>query len=94
MPCRCMNIYEVHMSPTLNGSSVIGHFEGSDAIKTSDGITSNFYTGLPHMPCCDTEVHVDIPQGKAILVHCLLVALESYIAAAKFSVEDWAAVAF
>ena len=37
------------MSPTLNGSSVIWHFEGSDAIETRDGITFNFYTGLPHL---------------------------------------------
>ena len=37
------------MSPALNGSSVIRHFEGSDAIKICDGITFDFYTGLPHM---------------------------------------------
>ena len=37
------------MSPTLNGSSAIRRFEGSDAIKICDGITFDFYTGLPHM---------------------------------------------
>ena len=36
------------MSPTLNGSLVIRHFEGSDAIEICDGITLDFYTGLPH----------------------------------------------
>ena len=38
-----------HMSPTLNGNSVIWRFEGSDAIETCNGITFNFYTGLPHI---------------------------------------------
>ena len=37
------------MSPTLNGSSAIRRFEGSDEIKIRDGITFDFYTGLPHM---------------------------------------------
>ena len=36
------------MSPTLNGSLVIRHFEGSDAIEICNGITLDFYTGLPH----------------------------------------------
>ena len=42
-------IYEAHMSPTLKGSSAIQRFERSDAIKIRDGITFNFYTGLPHV---------------------------------------------
>ena len=37
------------MSPALNGSSAIRHFKGSDAIKIRDGITFDFYTGLPHI---------------------------------------------
>ena len=37
------------MSPTLNGSSAIWQFEGSDAIEIHDGITSYFYMGLPHV---------------------------------------------
>ena len=37
------------MSPALSGSSVIWHFEGNDAIKIHDGITFEFYTGLPHV---------------------------------------------
>ena len=36
------------MSPVLNGSSAIRHFEGSDAIEIRNGITFDFYTGLPH----------------------------------------------
>ena len=35
------------MSPVLNGSSAILCFEGSDTIKICDGITFDFYTGLP-----------------------------------------------
>ena len=37
------------MSPTFNRSSVIQHFKGSDAIEICDGITINFYIGLPHI---------------------------------------------
>ena len=37
------------MGPALNGSSVIRCFEGTDAIKIRDGITFDFYTGLPHV---------------------------------------------
>ena len=37
------------MSPALNGSSAIRRFEGSDAIEIRDGITFDFYTGLPHI---------------------------------------------
>ena len=43
------------MSPTLNGSSAIRRFKGSDVIKIRDGITIDFYTELPH-------VHVDPPK--------------------------------
>ena len=42
-------IYEACMSPALNGSSAIRRFERSDAIEIHDGITFDFYTGLPHM---------------------------------------------
>ena len=37
------------MIPALNGYSAIRRFEGSDAIEIHDGITFDFYTGLPHM---------------------------------------------
>ena len=37
------------MSPTVDGSSVIQHFKRSDAVEICDGITFDFYTGLPHM---------------------------------------------
>ena len=37
------------MSPAFNGSSAIRHFKHSNAIKIPDGITIDFYTGLPHM---------------------------------------------
>ena len=37
------------MSPARNGSSAVRRFEGSDAIEIRDGITFDFYTGLPHM---------------------------------------------
>ena len=37
------------MSPTLNGSSAIQRYEGSDVIEICNGIAFNFYTGLPHI---------------------------------------------
>ena len=37
------------MSPALNGSSAIQRFERSNAIEIRDGITFDFYTGLPHI---------------------------------------------
>ena len=37
------------MSPALNRSSALWHFEGNDAIKIHDGITLDFYMGLPHI---------------------------------------------
>ena len=37
------------MSPALNGISAIRHFECSNAIEIRDGITFDFYTGLPLM---------------------------------------------
>ena len=46
---RYSYIYEARMSPTLNGSSAIRCFKHSDAIKIRDGITFDFYTGLPHV---------------------------------------------
>ena len=42
-------IYEVHMSAALNASSAIWHFERSNAIEIHNGITFDFYMGLPHM---------------------------------------------
>ena len=47
-----MNIYKAHMSPNLTGSSAIQRFEGSDAIKICDGITFDFYMGLPELRIC------------------------------------------
>ena len=37
------------MSSTLNESSAIWRFEGTDTIEICNGITFNFYTGLPHI---------------------------------------------
>ena len=41
--------YEAHMSPALNGNSAIRRFEGSNVIEIRDGISFDFYRGLPHM---------------------------------------------
>ena len=37
------------MSPALNGSSAILHFERTNAIKIHDGVSFDFYSRLPHI---------------------------------------------
>ena len=37
------------MSPALNESSAIRRFKHGDAIEIDDGITFDFYMGLPHI---------------------------------------------
>ena len=65
-------IYEAHMSPTLNESSVIRHFEGSNATKIRNEISFDFYTGLPHITM--KPVVIQNGQGmKAIVVEFSLV---------------------
>ena len=47
-----MNTYHVlpaRMSPTLSKSSVLEHFERSNAIKVRNGTMFDFYPGLPHV---------------------------------------------
>ena len=46
------------MSPVLNRSSVIQHFECSDVIEISDGIIFDFYTELSHRMVLSTGGHV------------------------------------
>ena len=43
------HVYTVHMSPALNRSSALEHFERSNAIKIHNGIMFDFYLELPHM---------------------------------------------
>ena len=57
------------MSPTLNGSSAIWHFEGSDTIEICNGITFDFYTGLPH-------IHITCRwKSQIILLHTSIMVL-------------------
>ena len=37
------------MSPALNGSSTLEHFERSNASEIRNGILFDFYPGLPHV---------------------------------------------
>ncbi len=52
---RCVNAAAIdttayRTSPTLNGSSMILHFEHSDAIKICNEIMFVFHPGLSHLP--------------------------------------------
>ena len=50
-----MSTYHVHtlrmacMSPTLNGSSALEHFERGNVIEIRNGIIFDFCPGLPHI---------------------------------------------
>ena len=48
------------MSPALNGSSAIRRFEDNDAIEIRDGITFEFYTGLPHIGTFSVKISFTI----------------------------------
>ena len=60
--CRCMNIFEAHMSLTFNGSSVTHRLEHSDVTKIHEWVSfyMYFYMGQPHIlsqkhtPCRNT----------------------------------------
>ena len=43
------HIYPARMSPALNGSSVLQCFERSNTVEICNGITFDFYPGLPHV---------------------------------------------
>ena len=49
------------MNPTLNGSFMVQRLEGRDVLEIHDGITFDFYTGLPHtylfleLICCHSS---------------------------------------
>ena len=58
------------MSPALNGSSAIRCFEGSDVIEIRDGITFDFYTGLPHV-----HGHINDPPTLNYVLSTLLSTL-------------------
>ena len=51
------------MSPALNRSSAIRRFEGSNAIEIRDGITFDFYMGLPHM---HPALHHNVNMGSVV----------------------------
>ena len=45
---RLISIFAVCMSPTLNGSFALQHFEHGNAVELHNKIMFNFYPGLPH----------------------------------------------
>ena len=54
-----ISLRSARMNAALHGSSAIRRFERSDAIEIRDGITFDFYTGLPqvHTPLSDNGKH-------------------------------------
>ena len=55
------------MSLALAGSSAIWRFKHSNAIEICDGITFNFYTGLPHI--CNMEEKVQMLHLNCVWVY-------------------------
>ena len=67
------------MSPALDESSAIWCFEGSEAIEIRNGITFDFYTGLPHISVTILRnVHMDISKhsDRHMAIHS---SLDTYI---------------
>ena len=63
--------YRARMSPTLSGSSAIRRFEGNGTIEIHDGITFEFYTGLPHIVLSIFVPHpqrMEKPGNKAMYI--------------------------
>ena len=60
------------MSPALNGSSEIQHFEHADAIEIRDGIMFVFYLGLPHIQykTVSMYLHRQTSVYTSILQYC------------------------
>ena len=55
------------MSPALNGSSALQHFQHGRAVEIRNGIMFNFYLGLPqilHFYCVGYQVHYYCQNGK------------------------------
>ena len=60
------------MNHALNRSSAIRRFEGSDAVEICDGITFDFYTGLPHVAFQqDTSEQSYFPDEPFLSLKCL-----------------------
>ena len=45
------------MSPTLNGSSALEHYERGNVIEICNGIMFNFYPGLPQLYSVDQDLY-------------------------------------
>ena len=60
------------MNPTLNWSSAIRRFEGSDVIEIRDGITFDFYTGLSYiMVQWEVTSSPNLPNKDILLCVCV-----------------------
>ena len=66
------------MSPTRNGSAALQRFECGNAVEICNGITFDFYLGLPHMPLSSlsiyqwTPLHVAARYGRVATVQYLV----------------------
>ena len=65
------------MSPILNRSSALQHFECSNAVEIRNGRMFDFYLGLPHIYMKLDLVQVSLIQGclkSHSIVHILIVS--------------------
>ena len=76
-------IYEANMSPALNRSSAMQRFKGSNAIEICDGITFDFYTGLPHI-----DIHATMMPISVEFPSCVLLFHHSYKILRKFYTQE------
>ena len=66
------------MSPALSGSSAIRCFEGTDAIEIRDGITFEFYTGLPQAVYTGTTPVIDHTPKATLLCSKIVPSLSFF----------------
>ena len=71
-------IFTTCMSPTLNESFVLQHFERSNAIEMSNRIMFNFYPGLPHVSRTNwrSDTHLTVTARLLVFTALLLISCQ------------------
>ena len=63
--------FATHMSPALNGSSVLQCFEHGNTVEIHNGIMFDFYLGLPHMLKAYFGIILNTEVVKPMLQLCI-----------------------
>ena len=58
------------MSPTLNASTMLKHFECGNAVEMRNGIMFDFYPGLPHIHLLNNLIIMILIKMTELLMVC------------------------